>query len=60
MDMTHSVDMTGSSETYIHASKSTDFIKPKDSSNNLETHNQGNGDGIANIRRRIAVAVARL
>lgn len=42
MDLTHSVDITGSSETYIHASKSTDFIKPKDSSNNLETHNQGN------------------
>lgn len=42
MDLKHSVDMTGSSETYIHASKSTDFIKPKDSSNNLEAHNQGN------------------
>lgn len=42
MDMKHTTDLTtGSSETYISGSKSTDFIKPKGSSNNLESQNQG-------------------
>lgn len=33
--------MTASAETVIHASKSTDFIKPKGSSSNLEAQNPG-------------------
>lgn len=42
MDLTHSTDLTTvTSESYISGSKSTDFIKPKDSSNNLEAQNQG-------------------
>lgn len=41
MDLKHSLDITASSETYIHDSKSTDFIKPKDSTNNLEAQNLG-------------------
>lgn len=42
MDLTHSTDLTTvTSESYIPGSKSTDFIKPKDSSNNLEAQNQG-------------------
>lgn len=42
MDLTHSTEITVPSESYIPGSKSTDFIKPKDSSNNLEAQNQGN------------------
>lgn len=42
MDLTHSTDLTTvTSESYIPDSKSTDFIKPKGSSNNLEAQNQG-------------------
>lgn len=42
MDLKHSTDLTTvTSEAYIHGSKSTDFIKPKDSSNNLEAQHQG-------------------
>ncbi|XP_031621871.1 feline leukemia virus subgroup C receptor-related protein 2 [Contarinia nasturtii] len=42
MDLTHSTDLTTvPSESYIPGSKSTDFIKPKGSSNNLEAQNQG-------------------
>lgn len=41
MDLTHSTDLTVTTESYIPGSKSTDFIKPKDSSNNLEAQNQG-------------------
>lgn len=33
--------MTASAETVIHGSKSTDFIKPKGSSTNLEAQNPG-------------------
>lgn len=42
MDLTHSTDLTTvTTEGYIPGSKSTDFIKPKGSSNNLEAQNQG-------------------
>lgn len=42
MDLKHTTDLTTvASESYIPGSKSTDFIKPKDSSNNLEAQNQG-------------------
>lgn len=41
MDLKHSTDMTASAETVIHGSKSTDFIKPKGSSTNLEAQNPG-------------------
>lgn len=45
MDLKHSTDLTTvPSETYIPGSKSTDFIRPKDSSNNLEAQNQGKLD----------------
>lgn len=41
MDLKHSIDMTASAETVLHVSKSTDFIKPKDSSTNFEAQNPG-------------------
>lgn len=42
MDLKHSTDLaTVATDTYISSSKSTDFMKPKGSSNNLEAQNQG-------------------
>lgn len=41
MDGKQSIDLTVSSETYLSGSKSTDFIKPKGSSSELEAQNKG-------------------
>lgn len=54
MDLTHSTDLTTvTSEGYIPGSKSTDFIKPKDSSNNLEAQNQG--EFVFHLKKRLNV-----
>lgn len=42
MDLKHSTELAPvATDTYISTSKSTDFMKPKDSSNNLEAQGHG-------------------
>ena len=44
MELTKSdINVTDLSGNYIHSSKSTDFIKPQDSMDNLESQQQNNG-----------------
>lgn len=58
MDLKHSTDMTASAETVIHGSKSTDFIKPKGSSTNLEAQNPGTASNLRFINSHLGVLIA--